>query len=199
METEISERLKGVDWPFTYKRLVLHTDKLIFYRYPRFRSGPGSQNLALGLTSEDIAQSAIEKVISGRRSWPEGLDLFVVLKQVARSVLSNLVVEVAKKPEFLLLDNEDSPINAVAQTEDQSMEDFYKERWQVIQEAVESDDDLQLLKFAIEHALDLNEKPTRSNLAAMLEIPPQEVTNQRRRLDRLVRKLMNDKLKTVKN
>lgn len=194
MQTDKSEQLENQDWSNIYKRLVHYTYKLVFYRYPQFKVHPGSQNLALGVTCEDIAQIAIEKVISGQRIWPDGLDLFVVLKQVVRSELSNLATKRASKEELLLLDD-DFYTNEPVQPMDHPEDNYYEEHWKIIREAANGDDELQYLIFAMEHLLNLNENPTRNNLAVILDLAPQEVTNLRRRLDRHVRKV-NEKLKS---
>lgn len=196
MENDRSELLENQDWGELYKRLVYHTEQLVFYRYPQFQVRPGSQHLALGMTCEDIAQTAIEKVISGERSWPEDLDLYVVLKQIVRSELSNLATKSAAKEELLLVDDETSPVETVAQPSDRSQEHFFTERWQLMREAADGDDDLELLLFAIEYALNFGEEPTRRTLASILDKTPQEVTNLKRRLARRVRKL-HEKRKTL--
>lgn len=188
METDRSELLENQDWADIFKRLTRHTFNLAFYRYPQFQVSPGSQHLALGVTCEDIAQTAILKVMSGQRSWPDDLDLMVVLKQVVRSELSNLATKSSAKQELLLLDDEASSIGAAAQPASRSQEDFFAERWQLMRKAVEGDKELELLLFAIEYALNFNQEHTRSDLASMLHITPQEVTNLRRRLERRVRK-----------
>jgi DNA-directed RNA polymerase specialized sigma24 family protein len=77
MEVPVSERLKGVDWDDLLPRLHLYSASLI-----------RSYNLEK-ISAEDIVNSSIMDLISGRRIWPTNLPLLTALMGIAKSKISH--------------------------------------------------------------------------------------------------------------
>jgi RNA polymerase sigma factor (sigma-70 family) len=70
--------------PSIYKRLATHAVQLA----KRFRGRKG--HLPEGAQAHDLLQEAVAALLSGDRTWPEGLELETVLRQVMRSLAANL-------------------------------------------------------------------------------------------------------------
>ena len=88
MEAELFRKLQEADWKAIGKKLAAYAT----WKAQNFawRSG-NHKDLACGLQGMDIAQAAIEKVLTGERAWnPDRGDLLPYLKGVVDSLISHL-------------------------------------------------------------------------------------------------------------
>jgi RNA polymerase sigma factor (sigma-70 family) len=80
MQESVTERLKEVNWDDILPRLLLYTASLI-----------RSYRLQEDISAEDIVQSSIADLFSGRRTLPTNLPLSTALMGIARSKISHVV------------------------------------------------------------------------------------------------------------
>lgn len=91
VDADILERLEAANWE--HMALALTDYALFKVRRLKWRTGD-KESLPKGMTAEDLACEAIEKVWSGERQWnpTESPDLLAFLKSVVDSLVSHLVL-----------------------------------------------------------------------------------------------------------
>lgn len=88
MNAEVHRKLEEADWKAIGKQLAAHAT----WKAQNFAWRTGDhENLAAGLQGVDIAQIAIEKVLTDKRGWdPQRGDLLPYLKGVVDSLMSHM-------------------------------------------------------------------------------------------------------------
>lgn len=201
MKAEIFRKLHEADWKAIGKELVAHA----IWKAQNFAWRTGDhKNLALGLQGRDIAQMAIEKVLTGKRAWnPERGDLLPYLKGVVDSLMSHYAdsldntiqarlaedeegKELLDHAEFHAARNDDFGLLSAHQRSRGTNSDVDNERVANLFAAVQGEDDLMAVLDVVMSSGET--KP--AEIAAELGI---EVTKVNNRLKRLRRTAMNIK------
>ena len=70
---EVNEKLSVLDDPTWTKLIKASEYKSYFY----------------DISAEDLLQDVIEKLLSNKRNWPRDLDIFILFRNIIRSLLDN--------------------------------------------------------------------------------------------------------------
>ncbi len=201
MKAEIFRKLHEADWKAIAKELVAYAT----WKAQNFAWRTGDhKDLALGLQGLDIAQTAIEKVLTGERAWnPERGDLFLYLKGVVDSLMSQMAdsldntiqarlaedeegKDLPDRTEFQALRHDDFGLLSAHQRSRGTNSDVENERVAKLFAAIQGEDDLMAVLDVVMSSGET--KP--AEIAAELGIEVTEVNN---RLKRLRRAAMNTK------
>ncbi len=201
MKTEVYRKLEEADWKAVGKQLAAHAT----WKAQNFAWRTGDhEDLALGLQGVDIAQIAIEKVLTGERAWnPERGDLLPYLKGVVDSLMSHMDdsldntvqtrlaedeegKELLDRAEFQAVRHDDFGLLSAHQRSRGTNSDVENERVANLFAAVQGEEDLMAVLDVVMSSGET--KP--GEIAAELGI---EVTKVNNRLKRLRRAAMNIK------
>lgn len=168
-------------------------------RYPTLGYGEDPKFLVLGVSYEDVVQEVIVKVFSGQRKWDPGkVDLLPWLKMHIKSIIDALAKSSPANQETTLGDGEENDFESgleyssvgarhIANSRDSANpeqtileKEAVDKHLQLIREAAEGDEELEMLILAIECGCD----PRPRFLAEELGIPVKDVYQQTRRLQR---------------
>lgn len=192
MPPEVRSQLEYHPWEETIPRLELYTLRKARRHYWQ---GMMDGNMPSGNEAADVVLEAIEDVLAGKRSWDPLTqpDLFAHLRSIVDSKLSHLVESKANlsiRSESTLSAGDDHPTSLLAQLpdstpspdqillhaeEEQRAEAFF---WGFYEHLKEEP----LLQKVIECIVDGIDKP--ADVAAHLGVPPKEMYNMRKRLQR---------------
>ena len=193
------EELRNADWDIIHKKLVAYIDWRKNWHHPKLTSRPGRDNLGCGVTSKDIAQEIIIKVMTGKLKWnpsdPDKGDLFNTLKYHVRSALSNLVKQKKVTSEYLLIDDDNFDFTDQNVTQDQK---YIHERWALLREAAKGDSELEELVDAMSRTFTNNPNAKAKDFADDLAVDSSEITNRRKRLKRRVQNTQDEQINTNK-
>ena len=189
---EVRSQLEHHPWEEAIPRLELYALRKARRLYWQ---GIMDGNMPSGNEAADIVLEAIEDVLAGTRSWNPSTqpDLFVHLRSIVDSKLSHLVESKANRsirseamlsteedhPSALLVqfpDSSPSPDQIVSQAEEEQLaEEFFWGFFEYLK-------DEPLLQQVSECIVDGITKP--AEVATRLGVPPKEVYNMRKRLQR---------------
>ncbi|HML23355.1 MAG TPA: hypothetical protein PKD09_16995 [Aggregatilinea sp.] len=190
-EDDVFNRLLAVDWNSTGRRLVAAA-----YKYAS-RYGWHSGDLSIlgkGNQPDDIAQTVIEKLLSGKRKWdPTQVELEIWLDGQVRSEIDNLYNNSGHKSErtitSMTLDNDEEHYqddiefdahDASNPEVELIRKEYIEERDAAISRAIDGDQELESL---IEAIIQIGSaKP--QELSAALDKPIKEIYNLVRKLRR---------------
>lgn len=173
-------------------------------KYPTLGHGEDPRFLVLGVSYEDIVQEVIDKAFAGIRNWPDGVELVPYLKMHVKSIIDALAKSKPANQEtplftgseegqmgsnleygnaFSFSAQQNSNMQMATNPEDIILKkDEIDQQLQMIFDAVEGDEELELIVLAMQCGCE----PKPRFLAEELSVPIEDVYQQVRRLRRLV-------------
>ena len=173
---EVRAALREVDWSELAPRLLL-------YALRRLRSvssrGSAKRPTLLGMDAQDFSETAVEKLLSGRRTWPRGAALWQVLCGIISSDIYNAIRRNQK--------TEDADVSgAIDNTVSDPLDECsYQEEREQILELLKDDPDAQkVARYIMDENHDDPKQFRPQAMAEALGMPTRTISNAKKRLQR---------------